>query len=101
MEPKGSPEAKTDGIAREPARTARAAGAGGLPLRGFAGNSNDLASAYQLMGPRKRCTPASRITGWRVRNHTLKSVRAHWFGLSDNGLHLATRERQLAALRRL
>ena len=70
-------------------------------FRGFAGNSNDLASTYQLMG-REEEVHAS-FADYRLArpNHTLKSVRAHWFGLSDNGLYLATRERQLAALRRL
>jgi hypothetical protein len=61
----------------------------------------DLAAAYLLTGRAEEARAA--LADYRLvrPNATIEGRRAYWFGLSDNGLYRAARERQLDALRRL
>ena len=59
----------------------------------------DLASAYALVGRSEeaRATLSDHLRAYP--NRTMNSMRAFWFGLSENPLYRATRQRQLDALR--
>jgi tetratricopeptide (TPR) repeat protein len=75
-------------------------------LRGRAGAVGggiqpDLASVYAMLGRAEEARTALADYQLARPESTLKSLRARWFGFSENPLYLVTRQRQIDALRRI